>query len=479
MKTHIKTIDSRAPEASVVYLIHKDTAISDLSFTKTESAYLKEKIEANTDFIHINSYFKHSFVVIIDEKANDKARESLRKKAHKACSIINEHKLNTISIDDKSKIDTAWFDFAEGLALSNYQFNKYFKEPKQNSLQNIHIHSSFCDTQKTQRINALVESVYFARDCVNEPHSHLNAIRFAELLGEAAQNTGLKVTSFLKPEIEAHKMGGLLAVNKGSEVGPSFTIMEWKPDNALNEKPLVLVGKGVMFDTGGVSLKPTKGSMDLMKSDMGGAAAVAGSMLNAAKSKIPLHVIGLIPATDNRPGKDAYLPQDVIHMYDGTTVEVLNTDAEGRMILADALAFAKQYNPELVIDLATLTGSAEVAVGIKAIAAMGNTPDAMELLKKAGFACHERIAELPFWDDYKEQIKSDIADLQNVGDGNAGAITAGKFLEHFTNYPYIHLDIAGPAFLESADSYRGKQGSGVGVRLLNDFFYFRTEKQTI
>jgi len=479
MKTHIKLIDSRSPEDSVVYLIHKDTAISDMSFTKTEAAYIKEKIQGDTDFIHINSYFKHSIIVVIDEKASDKARESLREKAHKACSIINEHKLNAISIDDMSKINTAWFDFTEGLALSNYQFNKYFKVPKQNSLQNIHIQSNFCDTQKIQRINALVDSVYFARDCVNEPHSHLNAIRFAELLGETAKDTDLKVTSLFKAEIEAHKMGGLLAVNKGSEVGPSFTIIEWKPENALNEKPLVLVGKGVMFDTGGVSLKPTKGSMDLMKSDMGGAAAVAGSMLNVAKSKIPLHVIGLIPATDNRPGKDAYLPQDVIHMYDGTTVEVLNTDAEGRMILADALAFAKQYNPELVIDLATLTGAAEVAVGIKAIAAMGNAPEAMEMLKKAGFACHERIAELPFWDDYKAQLKSDIADLQNVGGRNAGAITAGKFLEHFTDYPYIHLDIAGPAFLESADSYRGKQGSGVGVRLLNDFFYFRTEKQTI
>jgi leucyl aminopeptidase len=478
MKTMIKLVDFRAPENSVVYLIHKDTAIYDMSFTKTEAAYLKEKIEDDADFIHINSYFKQSFVVLIDEKASDKAREALREKAHKACSIINEHKLMEIVIEDMSKIDTACFDFAEGLALSNYQFNKYFKEPKQNSLQSIHIHSNYFDEKRIQRINALVESVYFARDCVNEPHSHLNAVRFAELLGETAHDTRLKVTSFLKPEIEAHKMGGLLAVNKGSEVGPSFTIMEWKPENAVNEKPLVLVGKGVMFDTGGVSLKPTKGSMDLMKSDMGGAAAVAGSMLNVAKSEIPLHVIGLIPATDNRPGKDAYLPQDVIHMYDGTTVEVLNTDAEGRMILADALAFAKQYNPELVIDLATLTGAAEVAVGIKAIAAMGNAPGEMEMLKKAGFACHERIAELPFWDDYKEQLKSDIADLQNVGGRNAGAITAGKFLEHFTDYPYIHLDIAGPAFLESADSYRGKQGSGVGVRLLNDFFYFRTEKQT-
>ncbi len=476
MKTHISIQTNRSPEQSVAYLIHKESDISELSFTKTEAAYIKEQIDSEKTFIHINSYFKQYIVVILDKDQNPQQRESLRKEAHKACGIFNEHKVNVVCIEDKTKSATAWNDFTEGLALSNYQFNKYFKKPENHSLKEISINSNFCTESKIKQINALIESVYFARDCVNEPHSHLNAEQFAELLGHIAQETGLSAQTFLKDEIEARKMGGLLAVNLGSEVGPSFTILEWKPKNAVNEKPIVLVGKGVMFDTGGVSLKPTKGSMDLMKSDMGGAAAVAGSMMNLAKSDMPLHVIGLIPATDNRPGKNAYLPQDVIHMYDGTTVEVLNTDAEGRMILADALAFAKQYDPELVIDLATLTGAAEVAVGIKAIAGMGNAPEALELLKKAGFNRHERVAELPFWDDYKEQLKSDIADLKNVGGRTAGAITAGKFLEHFTDYPYVHLDIAGPAFLESADSYRGKQGTGVGVRLLNDFFYFRIEK---
>jgi leucyl aminopeptidase len=216
--------------------------------------------------------------------------------------------------------------------------------------------------------------------------------------------------------------------------------------------------------------------MEDMKSDMAGAAAVAGTMLNLALSGADFHVIALIPATDNRPGKNAYVPQDVIYLHDGTSVEVLNTDAEGRMILADALSYAKQYKPQLVIELSTLTGSAEIAVGIKAIAAMGNTNDNMEILKKAGFACYERIAELPFWDDYKTLLKSDIAELKNVGGKNAGAITAGKFLEHFTDYPFIHLDIAGPAFLETKDSYRGKNGTGVGVRLLNEFFYLSKQQ---
>jgi leucyl aminopeptidase len=467
---------SRNPEDSVVYLIHRNVNINELSFTKTELAYVESQIQNDEKLIHINSYFKHSFVVVLPEIMTDKASEELRRLAHQTIKIINQYKLQSLLVVDNSIHKTAWNDFSEGLILSNYQFLKYLKDAKMNSLQSVSVISQFVDDEKIKQFNVLMESVYFARDCVNEPHSHLNAIRFAELLGEVFHLTKAKVKTYLKEEIEKLNMGGLIAVNLGSEIGPSFTIIEWKPENAINEKPIVLVGKGVMFDTGGVSLKPTKGSMDSMKSDMGGAAAVAASLINAVKSEIPLYIIGLIPATDNRPGKNAYLPQDVIHMYDGTTVEVLNTDAEGRMILADALAFAKQYNPELVIDLATLTGAAEVAVGTKAIAAMGNDPVNMELLKKAGFATHERIAELPFWDDYKEQLKSDIADMKNVGGGTAGAITAGKFLEHFTDYPYIHLDIAGPAFLESEDSYRGKNGTGVGVRLLNDFFYFRAAK---
>lgn len=476
MKIQVKICAERTPEQSTVYLIRKNEDISNLSFSKTEAAYINEQIKNKETFIHINAYFKQLFVVVVADKTSHKEREELRKKAFKACKIINEHKISSIVVEDKTNDKNSWYDFAEGLMLSNYQFNKYFKEPKNNTLTEILVLSSFCNEPAIKKLTALITAVYFARDAVNEPHNVLNAITFAELLGQTMHSTGLQLETFLKEDIEKHKMGGLLAVNKGSELGPSFNIITWKPENAINQKPIVLVGKGVMFDTGGVSLKPTKGSMDLMKSDMGGAAAVAGSLLNASLSEIPLYIIGLIPATDNRPGKDAYLPQDVIRMYDGTTVEVLNTDAEGRMILADALAWAKQYNPELVIDLATLTGAAEVAVGIKAIAGMGNDAENMNLLKEAGFATHERIAELPFWDDYKEQLKSDIADMKNVGGRTAGAITAGKFLEHFTDYPYIHLDIAGPAFLESEDSYRGKQGTGVGVRLLNDFFYFRTQK---
>ena len=253
--------------------------------------------------------------------------------------------------------------------------------------------------------------------------------------------------------------------------------MEWKPENAVNGKPIVLVGKGVVYDTGGLSLKPTKGSMDSMKADMGGAAAVIGTIAAVAKNKLPLHVVALVPATENRPDGLAYAPGDVIKMMSGLTVEVLNTDAEGRMILADALHYAKRYEPELVVDAATLTGAAAIAIGRQGVVAMGNAEqNEIEELKVSGDTVFERIAQFPFWDDYSELLKSDIADCKNIGGREAGAITAGKFLEEFTDYPYIHLDIAGPAFIDSPSYYRGKGGTGVGVRLLYNFIKNKASK---
>jgi leucyl aminopeptidase len=265
-------------------------------------------------------------------------------------------------------------------------------------------------------------------------------------------------------------MGGLLAVNKGSIDPPTFTIAEYKHKKALNKKPIVLVGKGVVYDTGGLSLKPTPGSMDCMKCDMAGAAAVAGALYLAALQKLKLHIIVLIPATDNRPGGNAYTPGDVITMYNGSSVEVLNTDAEGRMILADALSYSMKYDPEIVIDAATLTGSALRAIGTEASIIMGNAKNHyFEELEKAGNEVHERVVRFPFWDDYAKHMESKIADLKNIGGPNAGMISAGKFLEHFLKAPYIHMDVAGPTWLDSREDYKGQGGTGSGVRLLYQF----------
>jgi leucyl aminopeptidase len=282
-------------------------------------------------------------------------------------------------------------------------------------------------------------------------------------------DAGFSVETFNKKKIEALRMGGLLAVNKGSIDPPTFNILEWKPEDAVNEKPVVLVGKGVVYDTGGLSLKPTAKSMDYMKSDMAGGAVVAATLYAVAKNKLPVHVIGLIPATDNRPDGNAYVPGDIITMYDGTTVEIKNTDAEGRLLLADALSYAKKFNPKLVIDVATLTGSAELITGPHALLSMGNSPENLERLKLSGEETFERVVELPLWEEFAKPLKSSIADLNNLGAREGQTSIAGKFLEHFTGYPWLHLDAAGVAYLHEKIAYRPEGGNDFGTRLLCHF----------
>ncbi|MFM8977511.1 MAG: leucyl aminopeptidase family protein, partial [Bacteroidota bacterium] len=320
----------------------------------------------------------------------------------------------------------------------------------------------------------LCRAVIKARDLVNEPQSVLGAVELAQAFKAMGKESGFKVNVWNQTRIEQEGMGGILAVNRGSVRPPTFTIMEYKPAKAVNKQPIVLVGKGVVYDTGGLSLKPTPGSMDSMKCDMAGAAAVGATMQAIAKNSLPVYVIALVPATDNRPGGDAYAPGDIIRISDGTTVEVLNTDAEGRLILADALHYAKRYKPELVVDLATLTGSAVMALSSHATPCMG-TADRIQIqaMVDAGFRCYERIVPMPIWEEYGDMIKTSVADLKNIGGREAGAITAAKFLEHFTDYPWLHLDIAGPAFLDGEHTYRGKHGTGHGVRLLYTYLRHR------
>lgn len=363
------------------------------------------------------------------------------------------------------------------MALGNYQFLKYKtgENIKENTLVNINTLSENITNEDVTELSTIIEAVYFSRDFVNEPDSFMTATQLAKEAEKLGKLSGAKVKVFDKKKIESLKMGGLLAVNRGSINPPTFSIIEWKPKDCINKKPYVFVGKGVVYDTGGLSLKPSN-FMDTMKSDMAGASAVIGAMYAIAMAKLPVHVIGVIPATDNRPDGNAYTPGDVITMHDGSTVEVLNTDAEGRMILADALSYAKKFKPELVIDIATLTGAAARAIGPQAMVGMKvKSQFEFEQLTNSGNNTHERIVEFPMWDEYAEQIKSEIADMKNIGGVEAGAITAGKFLEHFTDYPYIHLDIAAPSFLSKASSYRPVGGTGVGVRLFYNFIKSKVE----
>lgn len=433
----------------------------------------KKKVSEKGSQRLFNGNGRNVLVVGIGKPGNE--HEAVRRATASAVNHANDFGYTKLFIayphlprPDRTEVLTA---ISEAAMLTNYQFLNYKTEPAKNSLKEVFVYS---DEKKAKglvkRGERIADATIVARDLVNEPVITLTAPELANRCVQLGKTYGFSVEVFDKSKIQSLKMGGLLAVNYGSIDPPTFTVMEWKPANATNSKPVVLVGKGVVYDTGGLSLKPTAGSMDLMKCDMAGAAAVIGTMCGVASLELPVHVVALIPATDNRPGQNAYTPGDVITMFDGTTVEVLNTDAEGRMILADALAYAKKLDPALCIDLATLTGAQVIAIGELGSAYMGTASKTVKRnLAKAGERVYERLVELPLWDEYRELLKSDIADLKNIGGRTAGCITAGKFLEHFTDYPWVHIDIAGPAFLGSGDAYRPKNGTGVGVRMLVEF----------
>lgn len=402
---------------------------------------------------------------VVDADASTAAgRHKFRQAGADLGKLAAELKVDALHIDAGDQADIV----TEGCALNTYRYQALLGKNAADawSLKSLNVVGA------SEGLAGLLTAVHETRDLVNAPVLTLNAPGLAKRVEALGQTHGFSVEVLGKSQIEALKMGGLLGVNAGSIDPPQFIIMEHKPAGANQEQPIVLVGKGVVYDTGGLSLKPTA-AMDDMKCDMAGSAAVIGTITALAANQVPLHVIGLVPATDNRPGGNATTPGDVITMMSGHTVEVMNTDAEGRLILADALHYAKRYNPELVIDLATLTGAAARAIGKQAMVAMGTDDQALRDLTDSGAQVHERVAVFPFWDDYSELLKSEIADMKNIGGMEAGAITAGKFLEKFTDYPYVHLDIAGPAFLDAPWTYYGKGATAAGVRLL---YHYLTQR---
>lgn len=432
---------------------------------------LSQKDKKTLTYNYIGKYI--SIFIVEKGKEISVLNEQLRRHGSIVADSVNLNKGKDLYIYNQTKQQSLSLFAAEGVVLSNYQFIKHkpTAEKNKNTLQSIIIANSNIKQSQVDELNIVCSATILARDLVNEPVNYLNATDLSNAFKAMGKLSGFKVDVLNRKKIKELKMGGLLAVNAGSVDEPTFSVMEYKPNKPKNKKPYILIGKGVVYDTGGLSLKPTLASMDLMKCDMAGAAAVGCAMYAIAKAKLNIHVIALVPATDNRPGFNAFAPGDIITMMDGSTVEMLNSDAEGRMILADALHYAKRFNPELVIDIATLTGAAMAAIGTFGMVGMGNISNNQKnKLHQSGINVHERIAEFPFWDEYDELMKSDIADQKNIGGALGGSITAGKFLAKFTNFPYYHLDIAGPAFLSSKDSYRGKGGTGYGVRFFFDFF---------
>jgi leucyl aminopeptidase len=313
---------------------------------------------------------------------------------------------------------------------------------------------------------AVARGVMLARDLANGPGNDITPAA----LGDAAQALGerarLDVTVLGLEQLKAQNFGGLLAVAQGSQHEPRFIILEHGAH--LPDAPTVcLVGKGITFDTGGISIKPAE-NMDNMKMDMGGAAAVFGAMQVVGELNLPLHVVGLISAAENMPSATAYKPGDIVKTLSGKTIEVLNTDAEGRIVLADALFYAQRYQPAGIIDLATLTGAIMVALGQHAIGVMSNDDGLCDRVVRAGEASGERAWRLPLWEPYREMVKSDIADVKNSAGRYGGAITAAAFLANFVgDFPWVHMDIAGTAWRDNSTiPYAPKGATGVGVRLL-------------
>ena len=454
------------------FLIFDKTSLAGIPLDEPESEYVIKHLKDN-DIAVVNRYVELIVIAYADpSKSKSSFLEQCRKRGSEIQEILSKEKIDDMTfILSLSAEAEGYLAMAEGCALGRYQFNKYqSNKGSQQGTLSIGFALSEITEMEIEELTTTVEAVFLARDMINEPASHLNAVKLAQNFELMGKEAGFSVEIFDKRKIEELKMGGLLAVNQGSIDPPTFSVLEWKPANRQNSRPIVLVGKGVVYDTGGLSLKHTKDAMDFMKCDMAGGATVASVLYYAAKCRLPIHLVALVPATDNRPDGNAYAPGDVITMHSGQSVEVLNTDAEGRLLLADALSYAKIYDPCLVIDVATLTGSAAMAIGQYGIVGMGTASATIfSLLKNAGENVYERIVEFPLWDEYGESIQSDIADMKNIGAREAGAISAGKFLEKFVSYPWIHLDIAGPSFINSRDHYRTKGGTASGVRLLIDF----------
>jgi len=364
---------------------------------------------------------------------------------------------------------------AEGMWLGLYKFEKYQTEKKNSDKRALRSATIMVPSRRdldaaeaaVARARGICAGTIFARDLANEPGN----VCTPEYLGDQAKglkHAKLKVTVMDKAAIEKAGFTGLLAVNQGSAKEPRFIVLDYQ-GGKKGEAPLALVGKGLTFDAGGISIKPPQ-AMDEMKFDMCGAAAVLGAFRSIVELNLSINVLGVIASTENLLGSAAYKPGDIIKSYKGVTIEVLNTDAEGRIILADALAYAAEKKPAVIIDLATLTGACVIALGSQATGLMGSDEPLQKSLEKSGEATGDRVWRLPMYEEYQEQIKSSIADIKNIGGREAGTITAACFLSRFVDdFPWAHLDIAGTAWNMKGTDISAKGATGAGVRLLVDF----------
>lgn len=382
------------------------------------------------------------------------------------------------ALPDASRFKLTPSDLAQGIAegalLSLYEYKGRFgMKPARNNPQSlVLVTRSLADQQEAEKgvqfARVSVQGVVLARDLVNLPPNTATPTYLSTVAEEIAREHGMKLTVGDREWAQSMNMGAYLAVARGADEPPKFIVLEYNAERS--DLPTVaLVGKGITFDSGGISIKPAE-KMDEMKSDMAGAAAVLATMKCAAQLELPLHLVGIAPCTENMPDGRATRPADVVTASNGKTIEIINTDAEGRLALADALVYASRYKPAAVIDLATLTGACVIALGDNIAAGIFcNDDELSQRLVASGQKTFERLWPLPLWDDYKKSIESRYADIKNSGGRYGGVGTSAIFLKQFVDYPWAHLDIAGMALSEKELSYQPVGGTGFGVRLLLDF----------
>lgn len=436
--------------------------------------------QGETLLIHSGSRLAQERILLLGlGKEKGFGAERLRQAAGQLVAFLQGRRLGTCAIDLTSlplrrmTLGEATQAVAEGLHLAAYRFDRHRTENGRELPPLLEKATLLVSSKSDLRAatpglkvaRCIGRGVTLARDLVNEPGNVKSPDFLARQARALSEEVPLHCTVLDRAQLEEEGMGALLGVAQGSIREPRLIVLEHRGGND-DARPIVLIGKGVVFDAGGISLKPAE-KMDEMKMDMAGGAAVMGTLLSAALLKLPINLIGIIPAVENLPSGSAIRPGDILTSLSGRTIEVLNTDAEGRLILADALTYARRFEPRVVIDLATLTGACIIALGHHASAILGNHNGLIRQLIQAGERSGERLWQLPLWEDYGHQIKSEVADIKNTGGRPAGTITAAAFLQKFAaEFTWAHLDIAGTAWEEKGRPCLPKGGTGVGVRLL-------------
>lgn len=499
MQIEVKVGRAESESAEVLVLTHcegeglgkQDAATIDKALSGSLSELLRSKEfegkAGETLLLHTHGRVPAKRLLLVGQgRRKDLTLDSIRQAMGQAVKRVRQAKAGSfaaacpaVTPKGRSLIEVAQAA-TEGAILGGYQFTAYRSD---DAAGKDIAGMTFLTSQKAQvrqltegirRGVATAEAAVFVRDLCNHPSNVMTPTRIANEAKAIAKEEGISLKILEQKEMEQLGMGALLGVARGSHEPPKFIILEYNRARKKDERPVVFVGKTITFDTGGISLKPAE-NMEHMKADMTGGAEVLASIRAAARLKLPTRLISILPVTENMPGGRAMKPGDIVKTLSGKTVEVQNTDAEGRLILSDGLAYAQRYNPAALVDIATLTGACVVALGQFAIGMFGTDDRLKEQVRKSGLKAGERVWEMPLWEDYFEQLRSDVADMRNIGGRGGGMITAALFLSKFAgDYPWVHLDIASTDWSERERAYIPKGPTGIGTRLLIQYLIDRS-----